>query len=115
MNRAERSTAVAENHLKKNKNSENTSNQTIERAQAKNECSFKAVLLFDNPSHARTVIKAIKPDLSRAFKRSKSKIALKGKKLSISIKAKDLTALRASFNSIMKSIVVSDNILKAFG
>ncbi|MCX6802157.1 MAG: KEOPS complex subunit Pcc1 [Candidatus Diapherotrites archaeon] len=77
--------------------------------------SMKAVLFFESPKEAKVVLEAVKPDLKKGFRRSRHSVDLDREALEIRLEASDLTALRASFNSVMKSIVVSDNILKAFG
>jgi tRNA threonylcarbamoyladenosine modification (KEOPS) complex Pcc1 subunit len=77
--------------------------------------SMKAVLFFGSRMEASAVLEAVKPDLKKGFRRSRHFAGLDREALEIRLEASDLTALRASFNSIMKSIVVSDNILKAFG
>lgn len=76
--------------------------------------SMKTEIFFESPDQAKIVLEAIKPDFRNSFKRSKSSVARKKNVLEIGIEAHDLTALRASFNSIMKSIVVSGKVLKAF-
>ncbi|MFH1235003.1 MAG: KEOPS complex subunit Pcc1 [Candidatus Diapherotrites archaeon] len=76
---------------------------------------MKVALFFGSPKEAKAVLEALKPDLGKGFRRSRHSVKQHREALEIMLEASDLTALRASFNSIMKSIVVSDNILKAFG
>jgi len=76
---------------------------------------FKARLFFDSGEQASAVLKAVEPDIRNTFSRSCSALIAKGNVLELEIKAADLTALRASFNSIMRSILASGNILNAFG
>lgn len=75
--------------------------------------SMKTELFFKDSKQARIALKAIEPDLRNSFNRSKSVVFSKENNLTIKIKASDLTALRASFNSIMKGIVVSGKILNS--
>ena len=76
--------------------------------------SMKTELFFDSGEQSRIALEAIKPDLREHFPRSSSAVARKGSALEVRIEASDLTAMRASFNSVMKGIVVSGKILKAF-
>ena len=77
--------------------------------------SFKARFFFDSKEQALTVLKAVQPDVKNSFSRSRSSLYVRGSALKLEIKAADLTALRASFNSVMRSILVSGNVLNAFG
>ncbi len=76
---------------------------------------FKARLFFGSGEQASAVLRAVKPDIRNTFSRSHSALTSKENALELEIKAADLTALRASFNSIMRSILASGNILNAFG
>ena len=76
--------------------------------------SMRVNLFFENKEQSEKVLEAIKPDFRNSFKRSESGLSIKGNCLEVEINAMDLTALRASFNSIMKSIAVSGNVLNAF-
>ena len=76
---------------------------------------MKTEISFGSALEAETVLESVKPDHRDSFKRSRSKMQCKGKKITVFVEAADPTALRASFNSIMKGIVVSGNVLNAFG
>ena len=76
--------------------------------------SMKAELFFGSAEEARAVLEAVKPDLRERFKRSSSSLSARENVLEIAIQAVDLTAVRASFNSIMKCVAVSGKVLKAF-
>ncbi|MBN1159948.1 MAG: CTAG/PCC1 family protein [Candidatus Diapherotrites archaeon] len=66
----------------------------------------------DNAEQARILYDSIAPEATR-FKteRSSAKINLNKKDLEIKIEAKDLTALRASFNSIFRLLSTVDNVI----
>jgi len=76
--------------------------------------SMHVNLFFENKEQSEKVLEAIKPDFRNSFKRSKSELSVEGNRIEVEINAVDLTALRASFNSIMKSVAVSGNVLNAF-
>jgi len=74
---------------------------------------LNARLFFSSDEKAKNVLKAVKPELDEMKgNRAKTKINLKKNVLSINIKAGDATALRASFNSVMKGIILSLNLLE---
>lgn len=77
--------------------------------------SMKTELFFGSEEQAGIVLSAISPDFRQEFKRSRSSVIIKKNALEISIEAQDLTALRASFNAVMKSIAASGKVLNAFG
>ena len=76
--------------------------------------SMRVNLFFENREQSEKVLEAVTPDFRKSFKRSKSELSINGNCIEIEISAVDLTALRASFNSVMKSIAVSGNVLNAF-
>ena len=76
--------------------------------------SMEAELFFGSAEEAEAVLAAVKPDLRGKFARSSSSLSAEGNSLKIRIEAADLTAMRASFNSVMKCLAVSGKVLKAF-
>ena len=75
--------------------------------------SLKLEINFESTSAPKTILKALAPDLSEKYSRSKTLLKAGAKKLFILIKASDLTALRASFNSLLKSIIVSNELIES--
>jgi len=73
--------------------------------------SMKARLFFESKREAEIVLQSVQPDFTRKFERSESVLSCKNEMLELSIAATDLTAMRASFNSTMKGIVISGKIL----
>ncbi len=73
---------------------------------------LKLELVFSKPAEPETIVKALKPDMKQKYSRSKTIIRVDNKKLKIIIKSVDLTALRASFNSMLKSIIVSNDLIQ---
>jgi tRNA threonylcarbamoyladenosine modification (KEOPS) complex Pcc1 subunit len=70
-------------------------------------------LFFDLKKSAEIVFKSIKPDLKNLKKsRSISTVSLKNNVIKISIKAKDLTALKASFNFLLKQIILVNSLIE---
>ena len=70
-------------------------------------------LNFQSEADADTVLMAILPENKyREMKRSKTEIKLNKNILSIVILAKDVTALRASLNSCIKSITLANTLLE---
>ncbi len=66
-------------------------------------------------SAANLAMNAVSPDLfSRHELRSKTSIRQNGEKILIEIDAKDSVALRASINSYLKSIILSEKIRRLF-
>ena len=77
--------------------------------------SLKLNLFFGNSKDAKIAHDSASVDMGNAFElRSKTTVKLKKDMLAIDIKAKDLTALRASLNSYLKSIALSINLLEVF-
>lgn len=75
--------------------------------------SISIKLFFESAKTAKTVFRAVKPELSSEKKsRSSTKINIKAETLAMDIKAKDLVALRASFNSFFKAIVLANSLLE---
>ena len=65
-------------------------------------------LFFDNPKEPQIVLASIEPELLQEKKdRSSTKIKVNKSILSINIKAWDKTALKASVNSYLKSIILA--------
>jgi tRNA threonylcarbamoyladenosine modification (KEOPS) complex Pcc1 subunit len=66
----------------------------------------KVVLDFDDPVHALAVFNAVKPETTLPpTSRSRVEISRRGRSIHISFVAKDITALRASMNSILRYIL----------
>lgn len=64
--------------------------------------------------HGNNLIQAISPELSSAHeKRSKTTMNINKNVLSLEINASDLTALKASFNSYMKLIILCNSLQEA--
>lgn len=61
---------------------------------------------FDSKNQATGFFKSIKPELMESYQRSQTKIFLKKNSLNIKISAVDKTALRASLNSILKPLIL---------
>lgn len=69
-------------------------------------------LFFPSKEKAGKVLRAINPELKiERMDRSNTKAILKKNRFSINIKAKDKTALKASINSLMKSINLSFSLI----
>ncbi len=78
------------------------------------EYSFSTSLSLGE-KESRLVKKSVSPDLdSRHEKRSRVEINTDKKNIVISIEAKDRAALRASVNSYLKSIVLSEKLRRLF-
>jgi tRNA threonylcarbamoyladenosine modification (KEOPS) complex Pcc1 subunit len=67
-------------------------------------------LVFDSSEQAKRFFKSIKPELAEEFLRSKIIVAQKKNLLDIRVSASDKTALRASLNSILKPILLFEQI-----
>ena len=71
---------------------------------------LKLDLFFDRET-AGIVKKAVEPELGLAYEtRSRTMVSAKGSMLSIAIKARDKTALRASLNSHCRSAFLSEKL-----
>ena len=70
-------------------------------------------ILCDTPKQAKVLFDSIAPE-SQKFKteRSTAELKIKGKDLKIKIEAKDLTAMRASFNSVFRLLSTTENIME---
>ncbi|MFH1544856.1 MAG: KEOPS complex subunit Pcc1 [archaeon] len=69
-------------------------------------------LFFPSKEKAEKAFRAVNPELkSEKMNRSTTKVILKKNSFSINIKAKDKTALKASINSLMKSINLSFSLI----
>jgi len=69
-------------------------------------------LEFDSKDQALRFFKSIKPELEEEYLRSKMRITQKNEELQVLVSAQDKTALRASLNSLLKPLVLFDNIEK---
>ena len=65
-----------------------------------------ASIEFDSKLSAELALKAIAQDVLNSKVRSITSITIKKNVFLINIKAKDKTALRASFNSVLKPLIV---------
>ena len=66
----------------------------------------KVVLNFNRPRNALAVFEAIKPETTLPpTQRSNVKIRRKGRSIEVSFEAKDIVALRASMNAILRYIL----------
>lgn len=72
--------------------------------------SIKINLDFDSREQAKRFFKSIKPELDEEFLRSKTTVAQNAEKLEIELFASDKTALRASLNSLLKPIMLFEEI-----
>ncbi|MFH1239677.1 MAG: KEOPS complex subunit Pcc1 [Candidatus Diapherotrites archaeon] len=76
---------------------------------------FELKLFFEDEEIPKQILEVISPDMtSGKIQRSETNVRLKKDMLSITIKAKDLTALRASFNTLLKPIMLSKRLLEVF-
>ncbi|MEM4662641.1 MAG: KEOPS complex subunit Pcc1 [Candidatus Diapherotrites archaeon] len=71
-------------------------------------------LLFENENEANILYWAVKPDIKEVQRRSITRFKKKGKNIEIFIEAKDINALRASFDSIMSHLMLSKKIQDIF-
>jgi len=67
-------------------------------------------LEFDSKEQALRFFKSIKPELEEEYLRSKMRITHDKEKLQVFVSAQDKTALRASLNSLLKPLILFDNI-----
>lgn len=68
---------------------------------------------FENSSKAETIVSAVMPEISaRHNERSNTFVKIKNSFVSINIEALDKTALKASLNSCLKSIILAKNLLE---
>ncbi|MFA5125446.1 MAG: KEOPS complex subunit Pcc1 [archaeon] len=65
---------------------------------------------FDSKDQAKRFFKSIQPELGEEFLRSKITIAQKSELLDIRVSASDKTALRASLNSLLKPLLLFEQI-----
>ena len=71
-------------------------------------------LEFEEEAQSRIIFNAITPDIQKKHKRSISKLKVKKNKIYFKIVAKDPIALRASFSSFMKHVMLAESILIRF-
>jgi len=70
-------------------------------------------LTLDFPKGAGIIKRAVQPELNAVHaRRSTASIGIKSTTISINIKALDASALRASLNNLMGSIILSKDILE---
>jgi len=70
-------------------------------------------LQFPNQADAKIATSAVLPEANAPHaKRSRTSIGIKNRIISINIRASDASALRASMNSCLGSIIVSKRILE---
>jgi len=75
--------------------------------------SIRAEIIFDSEKNAKMALESLKPELGQGHEsRASTDIKLKNNSLALNIKALDRTALRASFNSFTKSILLSGQFLE---
>jgi len=65
---------------------------------------------FDSKEQAKRFFKSIQPELKEEFLRSRITIAQKNESLDIKVSASDKTALRASLNSLLKPLLLFEQI-----
>ena len=65
---------------------------------------------FDSKEKSSVFFKSIQPELKEEFARSETKVFSKGDNLDIQIRASDKTALRASLNSLMKPLILFNEL-----
>ena len=74
---------------------------------------LKLELFFPSETHAKSIFLSLQPEhLQEKKDRSRVKMQINKSILSIDIKAKDATALKASINSYLKSIILCNKILE---
>ena len=66
---------------------------------------------FDSDKEAKIFFKSIEPELVD-FLRSETKISQKGPVMNVIIKAADKSSMRASFNSVIKPLILFNNLEK---
>lgn len=76
--------------------------------------SLELSLHFKNEKEAKIVYRAIIPDIIKKYKRSSTEIKCKGKEILFRAVASDLNALKASFNSFIKQVTLSERIIENF-
>ncbi len=69
-----------------------------------------ANVFFNSKKDAELALKAIAQDVMNSKARSITSITIKKNVFAINIKAKDKTALRASFNSVMKPLILFNDL-----
>ena len=75
--------------------------------------SIQAEITFGSAKNAHSASEALKPELGLAHEtRAKTDIKLKNNSLALNIAALDKAALRASFNSFAKSIILITRFLE---
>lgn len=72
-------------------------------------CFLDASIEFESKEKAEMALKAIAQDVMDSKARSITSITLKKNVFLINIKAKDKVALRASFNSVLKPLILFNN------
>ena len=75
-------------------------------------CILDASIEFESKERAENALKAIAQDVMGSKARSITSITLKNNVFLINIKAKDKTALRASFNSVLKPLILFNDLTK---
>ena len=65
---------------------------------------------FDSKDQAKRFFKSVKPEIENEFMRSTTKVAQTDKTLEIKMGAQDKTALRASLNSLLKPLVLFEEL-----
>jgi len=68
-------------------------------------------LSFESPEKAGKILRIMGPELRLKKDRSQTTLKAEGKSIDFSIRAGDSTALRASFNTYFKSIMLANEIL----
>jgi len=71
-------------------------------------------LQFDTEREAAVIYRAVKPDIKFVHRRSRTEFLRAANKLDLKIVASDVTALRASFNSVARHIMLSKEIFDHF-
>jgi tRNA threonylcarbamoyladenosine modification (KEOPS) complex Pcc1 subunit len=61
---------------------------------------------FVSSRDAKDFFASIKPELDNDYMRSKTKISLSSSKMNVEFFASDKTALRASFNALLKPLIL---------
>ncbi len=73
--------------------------------------SLSLKLIFKKKENAEKILLVLKPEMQRKYNRSKFVLKSCEKELVLTIQAVDLTALRASFNTTMKNIILSNELI----
>ena len=72
--------------------------------------SLKTQIAFKSKDQAKNFFSSLKPELEENYARSETKVLQREEKLIFEMKASDKTALRASLNSLMKPLILFNEL-----